>query len=77
MKKGLPFAVPGSHVFIWIPGVRATESHPFTIVSTSPLEMVVAAYDGFTKDLHACALKNPKKSLIASGICPYLSFFCD
>jgi predicted ferric reductase len=26
-------AVPGTHVFLWIPKIRVTETHPFTIVS--------------------------------------------
>jgi predicted ferric reductase len=62
---------PGSHCFLWIPGVRAAETHPFTIVSTNPLEFVIASYDGFTKDLHAYALKNPGQSLKASIDGPY------
>jgi NAD(P)H-flavin reductase len=35
------------------------------------LEFVVAAYDGFTSDLHAYALKNPGKALNASMDGPY------
>lgn len=58
-------------MFLWIPGIRSTESHPFTIASTNPLELVIASYDGFTKDLHAHALKNPGKTLIASLDGPY------
>ena len=64
-------AVPGTHCFLWIPGIRATESHPFTIISTNPFEMVVAAYDGFTRDLHKHALKNPGQVLKASIDGPY------
>ena len=64
-------AVPGSHAFLWIPAIRQTETHPFTIVSTKPLEFVIAAYDGFTSDLHAFALKNPGKALKASIDGPY------
>lgn len=67
-----PFrAVPGTHCFLWIPGIRSTESHPFTIISTNPLEMVVAAYDGFTRDLHECAMKSPSHTLKASVDGPY------
>ena len=69
-----PFgAVPGTHCFLWLPGVRSTESHPFTIISTNPLEMVVAAYDGFTRDLHERSLKNPGQELKASVDRPYSS----
>jgi hypothetical protein len=51
MRKTAIGAAPGTHCFLWIPGVRATDSHLFTILSTTPFEMVVAAYDGFTRDL--------------------------
>jgi predicted ferric reductase len=71
LRKSPSRAVAGSHAFLWIPAIRATESHPFTIVSTKPLEFVVTAYDGFTSDLHAFALKNPGKSLKASIDGPY------
>jgi predicted ferric reductase len=64
-------AAPGKHCFLWIPAVRATECHPFTIVSTKPLEIVAAAYNGFTRDLHKHALANPGKSFKASIDGPY------
>jgi predicted ferric reductase len=71
LKKKIPFAVPGNHVFLWVPGVRSTESHPFTIISTNPVEMVVAAHDGFTQELHTYASQNPGKALLASVDGPY------
>jgi predicted ferric reductase len=71
LRKSPGRAVPGSHCFLWIPGVRAVETHPFTVASTKPLEFVVAAYDGFTRDLHAAALKNPGQALKASIDGPY------
>ncbi|KAM0557062.1 hypothetical protein ACHAPJ_005325 [Fusarium lateritium] len=61
----------GKHGFLWIPAVRAAETHPFTLVSTDPLEFVVAAYDGFTQTLHNCALKTPGIQLKASVEGPY------
>jgi predicted ferric reductase len=64
-------AVPGAHVFIWIPKVRAIETHPFTIVSTNPLEVVVSSQDGFTRDLFSPALKRPGAVLTASCDGPY------
>lgn len=66
-------AVPGTHCFLWIPKVRAIETHPFTIVSKTPcsLELVVAAYDGFTHDLHNYAVKYPGATLRASFDGPY------
>ncbi|TVY49572.1 Ferric/cupric reductase transmembrane component, partial [Lachnellula occidentalis] len=71
LRKSPGRAIPGTHCFLWIPGVRALESHPFTITSTKPLELVVAAYDGFTRDLHAAAVKNPGLPLKASIDGPY------
>jgi predicted ferric reductase len=71
LKKTPIGAAPGTHCFLWIQGIRATECHPFTILSKNPLEMVVAAYDGFTRDLHAHALKNPEQLLRASVDGPY------
>jgi len=40
-------------------------------VSTEPLEFVVSAHNGFTKDLHAYAAKTPGASLKASVDGPY------
>lgn len=45
--------------------------HPFTIVSTNPLELVVSANDGFTKDLLSFASQNPGYKLRASYDGPY------
>lgn len=36
LKKTPIGATPGTHCFLWIPRVRATESHPFTVLSTDP-----------------------------------------
>lgn len=71
LRRSPSRATPGSHCFLWIPGIRMAETHPFTVVSTSPLEFVVAACDGFTRDLHDFALKHPGKSLRASIDGPY------
>jgi predicted ferric reductase len=71
LRKSSSYAVPGSHAFLWIPKIRAAETHPFTIVSTKPLEFVVAAYDGFTRDLHTYAKKHPGAVLKASMDGPY------
>ncbi|RGP79151.1 hypothetical protein FLONG3_2722 [Fusarium longipes] len=61
----------GKHGFLWIPAVRAVETHPFTMVEVDPLEFVVAAYDGFTQTLHKRALQNPGIKLKASVEGPY------
>lgn len=67
-------AVAGKHCFMWIPGVRFFETHPFTIASTSPVEFVVHAQDGFTRDLHKYAMQNPGARLLASCDGPYGTF---
>lgn len=66
-------SVPGTHCFLWIPRIRAIETHPFTIVSKTPysLELVISAYDGFTNELHNYAVKNPGATLRASFDGPY------
>jgi predicted ferric reductase len=74
MKKAPFGAQPGKHCFIWIPAVRKLETHPFTIVSTKPLEFTVRARDGFTLDLHRYATANPGASLRASIDGPYGTF---
>ncbi|CEI66928.1 hypothetical protein FVEN_g8575 [Fusarium venenatum] len=61
----------GKHGFLWVPAVRALETHPFTMVAVDPLEFVVSAYDGFTQKLHDCALQNPGIKLKASVEGPY------
>ncbi|UPK94885.1 hypothetical protein LCI18_005820 [Fusarium solani-melongenae] len=71
LNKKLLGANPGEHAFLWIPGIRRFETHPFTIASAQPLEFVVASQDGFTRDLHQYALKNPGAILRASVEGPY------
>lgn len=69
-------AVAGKHCFVWIPQIRLFESHPFTIASAAaaPLEFVVNAHDGFTRDLHRYAADNPGARLLASCDGPYGTF---
>lgn len=71
LKKPLPGAQPGNHCFVWLPKVRAYETHPFTIVSTSPMELVVNACNGFTRDLHNFAQINDGATIRASVDGPY------
>jgi hypothetical protein len=71
MRRSLWFAKPAEHLVLWVPRVRKLETHPFTIVSTNPLELVVKAHDGFTRDLRAYALANPGAALRASVDGPY------
>lgn len=66
VKKAPLGAVSGKHCFLWIPGIRTCETHPFTIAALNPIEFVIASYDGFTGDLHRVALANPGVALKAS-----------
>jgi predicted ferric reductase len=59
---------------VWLPKIRLFESHPFTIVATSPTELIVSSYDGFTKALHNFATKNPGTAIRASLDGPYGTF---
>ncbi|KAF4460245.1 ferric reductase like transmembrane component [Fusarium albosuccineum] len=71
LSKRLLGGRSGEHAFLWIPGIRWLETHPFTVVNTEPLEFVIAAQDGFTRDLHQYATKNPGAVLRASVEGPY------
>ncbi|KAI9746545.1 MAG: hypothetical protein M1818_000258 [Claussenomyces sp. TS43310] len=71
LSRAPKFVAPGSHCFLWIPSIRAGETHPFTIVSTNPLELVIAAQDGFTKDLVSRAQRSPGVRMRASIDGPY------
>ncbi|RKF77565.1 Ferric reductase transmembrane component 5 [Golovinomyces cichoracearum] len=64
-------AVPGQHFFIWLPGIRAFETHPFTCLSTNPGEFIISAHNGFTRSLYEHALKEPGAILRASLDGPY------
>lgn len=61
-------AVPGSHLFLWIPGVRALETHPFTIVGTNPTELVVSAQDGFTRSLYNKAVASQGQLTLRASV---------
>lgn len=63
-------AVIGSHIYLWIPSIRAVESHPFTVVSTNPIELVVKVQNGFTRDLQKVTAHSDTK-LKASMDGPY------
>jgi predicted ferric reductase len=71
LEKAPIGARPGKHCYLWIPRIRPTEAHPFTIVSTSPVEFVISSYDGFTSSLHTYAKNNPGGKLRASVDGPY------
>ncbi|POS85375.1 hypothetical protein EPUL_001690, partial [Erysiphe pulchra] len=70
-SKPLKSTIPGQHYFIWIPGIRAFESHPFTCLSAETGEFIIAAQKGFTRNLYHRALKGPGSILKASIDGPY------
>lgn len=62
----------GSVAFVWIPGIRMFQRHPFTLVQSEPFaEFIVKARDGFTRDLYAAACKRPGVKLRAALEGPY------
>lgn len=67
-------AASGKHGFLWIPAIRAFETHPFTIAAIDPIEFVVSAHDGFTRTLHKYASQKPGCLLKASIEGPYGTF---
>lgn len=69
MRKSPKGLVGGAHCSLWIPSVRLFETHPLAILSTNPLEFVLASYDGFTGDLYQAALQ--KTTVWASVHGPY------
>jgi len=71
LKRSSHRAVPGSHVYLWIPSIRMFESHPFTVASTDPIELVIKAQDGFTGDLLKKVTARPGVELRASMDGPY------
>ncbi|TDZ41204.1 Ferric/cupric reductase transmembrane component 2 [Colletotrichum trifolii] len=77
VKKPLAGAVPGSHCFVWIPSIRAFQTHPFTIVRNTKddgLELVLDSYSGFTRAVRDCALRDAGAPLRVSVDGPYGTF---
>ncbi|KAF2215929.1 hypothetical protein CERZMDRAFT_35067, partial [Cercospora zeae-maydis SCOH1-5] len=70
MYRGVK-AQPGSHAFIWMPGVKLLQRHPFTLVSTNPATFVAKARDGFSGSLHEQAFRYPGFKFKASIEGPY------
>jgi predicted ferric reductase len=62
---------PGSHAFLWVPAIRWVESHPFTLLSSTPSEFVIRVYGGFTRDLYRAAQQAPGMPLRCSVDGPY------
>ncbi|KAH7030765.1 ferric reductase NAD binding domain-containing protein [Microdochium trichocladiopsis] len=74
LKKPLSGARAGKHCYLWLPKIRSFQTHPFTVVSNNPLELIVGSHDGFTKELHDYAVANPGAILKASAEGPYGTF---
>ena len=72
-KPSAGAALPGSHCFLWVPGIRFFQTHPFSIVSISPsgLELVVKSHRGFTKAINEFAKEHPGRATWASVDGPY------
>lgn len=62
---------PGSHAFLYIPGVRRFQAHPFTMIAQQPVEFVISARDGFTKALYEAACQKPGRSMRVGIEGPY------
>jgi predicted ferric reductase len=75
IKKLSSEDAPGSHVYLWIPGLRLFQMHPFTVVSSgrSGLELVVKSHDGFTRALGDLAINHPGSAAWVSVDGPYAS----
>ncbi|KAI1653320.1 ferric reductase NAD binding domain-containing protein [Daldinia decipiens] len=71
LKKPLLRARPGKHCYVWLPRIRTFETHPFTIVASEPMELIINTYSGFTRALHQYALNNPGARLKVSVEGPY------
>lgn len=65
LTRSVAHAAPGSHAFLYIPSMRAFQSHPFTMVNRDPIEFVVSAREGFTKDLFKAACEKPGRTVMA------------
>lgn len=55
----------GQHIYLYMPGLRPLEFHPFTISSTSgngQLSMIIQARSGFSRSLHKSAAKGVQRS---------------
>lgn len=73
LTKPLRDVRAGSHCFLWIPELAFFETHPFTVVSvtSSEMEFVVKAFNGFTRQLYELALGCPGTQLRVSIDGPY------
>ncbi|KAI9698500.1 MAG: hypothetical protein M1836_004081 [Candelina mexicana] len=71
LSRGSKRARPGTHAWLFLPSIQRAQAHPFTIVTNNPLSFVIAAQDGFTRDIHHFAQANPSVSVKATFDGPY------
>ena len=71
LSRGSKRAVPGTHAWLYLPSIQKAQAHPFTIVTSEPLSFVIAAQDGFTRDIHHFAQNNPGAVVKATFDGPY------
>jgi hypothetical protein len=67
LTRSMAHSAPGSHAFLYMPGIRACQTHPFTMVSRDPVEFVISARNGFTKDLFKAACEKPGR-IVRTGL---------
>ena len=63
LTRSMAHSAPGSHAFLYMPSIRACQTHPFTMVSRDPVEFVISARNGFTKDLFKAACEKPGRTV--------------
>jgi predicted ferric reductase len=63
LTRSMAHSAPGSHAFLYMPGIRACQTHPFTMVNRDPVEFVISARNGFTKDLFKAACEKPGRTM--------------
>ncbi|RDA86375.1 hypothetical protein CP532_1079 [Ophiocordyceps camponoti-leonardi (nom. inval.)] len=71
LAKPPPGAVSGMHCFLWLPGMRSHEVHPFTIAALDPPELVVGPAGGYTRALHSYADANAGSPVAVAVEGPY------
>lgn len=63
LTRSMAHSAPGSHAFLYMPSIRACQTHPFTMVNRNPVEFVISARSGFTKDLFKAACEKPGRTV--------------
>ncbi|PHH77528.1 hypothetical protein CDD80_505 [Ophiocordyceps camponoti-rufipedis] len=64
-------AVPGSHCFLWVPGVQPSMTHPLTLAGLNPPELIVGPGGGFSESLGNYAGAHAGRPIFAAVEGPY------